>query len=90
MARVEMDWNLKKLSSLDTVYSKNRQKFRMSGFLVKIYLKVSFWFVRNVVTCECKFQVSISRQLWPKKTQNCRDSAPLIQMGYRRVYYYRR
>ena len=67
---MEMDWNLKKLatfSSLDTVYSKNRQKFRMGGFLVKINLKFSFWFVRNVVTCECKYQILISGQLWPKK-----------------------
>ena len=49
--------------SLNTVYSKNRQKFCMGGFLVKINLKFSFWFVGNVVTCECKYQVSISSQL---------------------------
>ena len=33
------------------------------GFLVTINLKFSFWFVGNVVTCECKYQVSISSQL---------------------------
>ena len=43
MARMEMDRNLKKFSSLDTKYSKNCQKFCM-GMLLLVSVSTKFQF----------------------------------------------
>ena len=52
---MDKDWTLKKLvisSSLYTVYSKNPLNFNLDGFSFQFYVKIYFWFVRDVTAFE--------------------------------------